>query len=464
MAKGKQQELTLEEKLEQALAPEDEQLHKVPGNWVWIKVWSILSEIKNGTTAKQNKEGIGAKVTRIESIQNNKIDFNRLGYISDLDTIKVTDWYMTNDIVFSHINSAEHVGKTAIISEDILPLVHGMNLLRLRFNKACFPKYFYYYSQSFQYKQSILQRINMAVNQVSINQKQVGDLEFPLPPLTEQQRIVDRIESLFAKLDQARELAQNALDTFETRKAAILHKAFTGELTAKWREKNGVGMESWEDKRLVDVCSKITDGTHHSPRNYDTGDFMYITAKNIKEYGIDLSNITYISEEVHREIYKRCNVEYEDVLYIKDGATTGIATVNTLKEEFSLLSSVALLKPNRKILDPKYLAYILNSSEIKTKMLNNMSGNAITRLTISKIQQSSIIVPSLPEQEEIVRILDSLFEKEQKAKELCDVIDKIDLMKKAVLARAFRGELGTNDPSEESAVELLKECLGQPSN
>ena len=73
--------------------------------------------------------------------------------------------------------------------------------------------------------------------------------------MAEQQRIVDRIESLFAKLNQAKELAQNALDTFETRKAAILHKAFTGELTAKWREKNGVEMESWIECELQDVCT-----------------------------------------------------------------------------------------------------------------------------------------------------------------------------------------------------------------
>lgn len=68
----------------------------------------------------------------------------------------------------------------------------------------------------------------------------------PLPPITEQQRIVDRIESLFTKLDEAKQKAQDALDNFETRKAAILHKAFTGELTAQWRKERGVGMESWD--------------------------------------------------------------------------------------------------------------------------------------------------------------------------------------------------------------------------
>ena len=68
-------------------------------------------------------------------------------------------------------------------------------------------------------------------------------------------------------------------------------------------------------------------------------------------------------------------------------------------------------------------------------------------------------MPSLPEQQEIVRILDSLFDKEQKAKEIINIIDKIDLMKMAILGRDFREGLGTNEPAEESAVELLKEVL-----
>ena len=187
---------------------------------------------------------------------------------------------------------------------------------------------------------------------------------------------------------------------------------------------------------------------------------MYVTAKNIKEYGVDLSNITYVSKEVHDEIFARCDVRSGDVLYIKDGATTGIATVNTITEPFSLLSSVAVLRPLSGAVDPYYMAYNLNSSATRAMMINNMSGNAITRLTLTKIKNAQIAVCSIDEQQEIVRILDSLFAKEQQAKEAAEaVLEKIDLLKKSFLARAFRGELGTNDPTEESALELLKSIL-----
>lgn len=82
------------------------------------------------------------------------------------------------------------------------------------------------------------------------------------------------------------------------------------------------------------------------------------------------------------------------------------------------------------------------------------------RVPKSFLEDYPLTIPSVPEQVEIVRILDSLFAKEQQAKEAAEaVLEKIDLLKKSILARAFRGELGTNDPTEESALELLKEIL-----
>lgn len=200
--------------------------------------------------------------------------------------------------------------------------------------------------------------------------------------------------------------------------------------------------DSWYTDTLKNLCEKITDGTHHSPPNSDKGDYMYVTAKNIKETGIDLDNITYVSSAVHEEIYKRCDVQKGDVLYIKDGATTGIATVNTLDEPFSLLSSVAVLRPHEERLLSGYLKHLLNSSEQKSKMLNNMSGNAITRLTLSKLKATSIRVCSLSEQRQIVDILDRLLDREEKVRQSAEsVLESIDRMKQSILARAFRGEL-----------------------
>ena len=156
----------------------------------------------------------------------------------------------------------------------------------------------------------------------------------------------------------------------------------------------------WEKKMLKTVCVKLNDGTHFSPESFVEGEYKYVTAKNIKESGFDFTNITYVSEAVHRPIYERCNPELGDVLYIKDGVTTGIAMVNTLNEEFTLLSSVALLKQNRKIMDGYFLAAVLNNENMYSDIRSNMGGAAITRLTIAKLNMIQIIVPPLKLQQQ----------------------------------------------------------------
>lgn len=174
--------------------------------------------------------------------------------------------------------------------------------------------------------------------------------------------------------------------------------------------------ENWVWCRLGVICTKITDGTHHSPPNTESGEFKYITAKNIKDEGIDLSNITYVSREVHKEIYNRCNPEIGDILYIKDGATTGIVTINNLPEEFSMLSSVALLKLP-KVIHNKYLMYVMRSPFYYSATRNDMYGVAITRVTLNKINYSILPLPPLNEQHRIVTKVEQLMR-------LCDELEQ----------------------------------------
>jgi len=117
---------------------------------------------------------------------------------------------------------------------------------------------------------------------------------------------------------------------------------------------------------------------------------------------LSLDDVTFISEEAHKEIYRRCPAKKGDVLYIKDGATTGIAAINPLEEEFSILSSVAVLRGKPHLLDNRFLAYWLNSPRGKRYMLGMVAGVAITRLTLAKLNDAEIPLPPLEEQRRIV--------------------------------------------------------------
>lgn len=450
MAK-KTKDLETDDALEKAIIPENEQPHKIPSNWVWVRLDYLLLEIKNGTTIKQDKSSNGYSVTRIESLQNNTIDFNRLGRIVDEKKIREVDWYKKNDIALSHINSAEHVGKTALIEEHMLPIVHGMNLLRLRFKKVYSPNLFQLYSQTYQYKKSIIDRINMAVNQVSINQKQLGSLEIPVPPISEQLRIIDRIDSIFNKLEQAKALVLDSFDSFELRKAAILSKAFRGELTKKWRNENGLELDSWSEIHLGDLLHPMVSTRPSKSNEY----FRYIdidaidnTLQQVKEPKKIL-----VSEAPSRASRK---VENGNVLFSM--VRPYLKNIAYISEDLSdcIASTGFYVCRCKETIRPKFLYYTLCSQDNIDYLNSFMKGDNSPSIRKDHLEGLTINLPSIDEQDKIIELVGGLLDNEQNAKELCDLIETIDLMKKAVLARAFRGELGTNNPEEGIAVELMK--------
>lgn len=160
----------------------------------------------------------------------------------------------------------------------------------------------------------------------------------------------------------------------------------------------------WEMKKLDEVTSLILDGTHFSPKS-KTGPYKYITSKNIRFGRMDLSNISYISKEEHESIYKRCPVQYGDLLLTKDGANTGNAALNELEEKFSLLSSVAVIRANPEITSNNFLLQTFLSPKYQTKIKDEMAGQAITRLTLQKIKLFEVVLPPKNEQEKIAKIL-----------------------------------------------------------
>ena len=221
--------------------------------------------------------------------------------------------------------------------------------------------------------------------------------------------------------------------------------------------------ESWVWVRIKDIATKITDGTHHSPPNLEHGDFMYVTAKNIKDQGVLLSNISYVSSTVHEEIFARCNPELGDILLIKDVATTGVVTVNNLKEPFSLLSSVALLKMPKSI-SAWYLVYVLRSDLFYKAMRAQMKGTGITRVTLKQIENFLIPLPPLAEQKRIVAKIEELLPYIDRYEKAWSKLEDFNKrfpgdMQKSLLQMAIQGKLVDQRPEEGTGEELLDKIL-----
>ena len=190
---------------------------------------------------------------------------------------------------------------------------------------------------------------------------------------------------------------------------------------------------AWEEKVLGEVTEYLSDGTHFSPKSQN-GEYKYITSKNIRNSGLDLSDVSYISAEEHQEIYKRCSVKFGDLLLTKDGASTGNCCINFLDEEFSLLSSVAVLRPKQKKHNANFLCQVLQSPIGQNEIKGSMAGQAITRITLEKLRAYKFNFPLYEEQTHLglfFRRLDSQIA-ESRA-----VLEKNHQLKKAMLAKMF---------------------------
>lgn len=456
--------LTIEERLQQALVPAEEQPYEVPENWVWVRLGAVCG-FERGITfpssAKQNeRDDENIPCLRTANVQdelelNDLIYVNKKYYKNNIDKL-----IRENDIIMSTANSRELVGKTSFVYKVEYPMIFGGFVMALRANKLLSKFLFYYLRLEFllgRFRGESTQTTNIA----NISSSVLGEYTFPLPPLAEQQRIVERIEELFAKLDEAKERLQEVAESFAVRKAAILHKAFTGKLTKQWRRENGVSDESWEEKKGEDFFEYVTSGSRGWAKYYSDKGSIFVRMGNLNHGTIELdfSDIQYVElpDQVEGQ---RSKLQKNDILI---SITADVGMIGLVREDMDayINQHVALARPKNDLY-AEFLAWYFVSDVGLQQMQNKQRGATKIGLGLQDIRSIILKIPTLSEQHEIVRLIDDLLARERSAQQATEqALASIDLMKKSILARAFRGELGTNKASEASALELLKQVLAE---
>jgi len=162
-----------------------------------------------------------------------------------------------------------------------------------------------------------------------------------------------------------------------------------------------------ETYKLSDLCTiDITDGTHQTHTYAETG-VIFLSSKNVTSEKIDWDNVVYIPEELHHELYKRVSPQRDDILLAKNG-TTGVAALVDRDEIFDIYVSLALLRPNKQIINPKYLLYAINNPSTKRYFDSHLKGIGVPNLHLTHIRETPIVVPSMILQTKIVAVLDKI--------------------------------------------------------
>lgn len=446
--------LTIEERLQQALVPAEEQPYEVPENWVWVRLGAIAEIVTGGTPSKKHPEYYGGNFPfyKPSDLDQGRLTYDASEYLSE-EGKKVSRIIPKNSTAVCCIGS---IGKCGYL------MCEGttnqqINSAIPKINSLCL----YYYLCTENFVQNLLSMAS-ATTIAIVNKSKMESCAFPLPPLLEQQRIVERIEELFSKLDEAKERLQEVADSFAVRKAAILHKAFTGELTQQWCRENGVSDESWEEKKFDDCIEKMQNGL--SKRKGDEGNNIgVLRLANLGEDDLVLDDLRYILLTEKEE--KNYLLSKDDVIMIRvNGSKDNVArqiVINT-DEKLSFCDHIIRIKYNPNIV-ARYVMYFSKTNAYRKYVEDNMVSSA-GQNTISRKGLASLVIPlpSIEEQHEIVRLIDDLLARERSAQQATEqALASIELMKKSILARAFRGELGTNKASEASALELLKQVLAE---
>jgi type I restriction enzyme S subunit len=256
-------------------------------------------------------------------------------------------------------------------------------------------------------------------------------IEIPFPKsLSEQQRIVFILDACFAAIDKAKANAEQNLKNAKELFESYLQGVF---------EKKG---DNWVEKTLKEVCSKITDGTHQTPKYFDDG-IIFLSSKNVTSGKIDWENIKYIDEKQHIEMHKRVAPRIGDILLAKNG-TTGVAAMVDRDVVFDIYVSLAHIRVLDEII-PEFMLYFINSPIAKKQFNKRLKGSGVPNLHLEEIREVIIPFPKSKEaQQTIVRQLDALRAETQKLEAVYQKkIADLDELKKSILQKAFAGELNT---------------------
>lgn len=438
--------------------PKEEQPYPIPENWCWTDIESINQYSGSSVDPIRQPDTI----FELYSVPSSADDYPEIIASSEIGSSKQS--VIKDDVLLCKINPRiNRVWKVSQHTDNILLASSEWIIIR---NSAINPDYLMFCFRSQYFREFMLSNVSGVGGSLMRTQpKFVKKYPVPIAPIAEQHRIVSRIKSLFAKLDEAKEKTQAVVDGFELRKSAILYKAFTGELTERWRKERGVGLDSWEAKRINEITEPRAGYAFDSKKFTDSG-YQIIRMGNLYGGELDLSrNPVFISpNDVDGTALKRALVHSGDILI----TLTGTKYKRDYGYAVSIVDPINLLVNQRilcltpsKDMERHYILYFLRSNIFRDIFFSSETGGVNQGNVSSKfVENIEIKVPTFAEQHEIITILDRVMGKEQQAKEAAKaILVQIDTMKKAILARAFRGELGTNNPAEESAMELLKTIL-----
>jgi type I restriction enzyme S subunit len=387
-----------------------------------------LVEVQNGYafSSKDYSES-GHFLMRIGNVQN--------GYISTADPkfIKLPADGSLQRFVLSEddilVSLTGNVGRVGVIQESHLPAALNQRVARISISKdsPATRELLLLFLCSDWFREELIGAGHGAAQQ-NVSTKDLVAIEIPVPPLAEQQRIVGLLGKAFEGLAIAKANAEKNLQNARALFERHLQSVFT---------QRGPG---WVEKHLKEVCEKITDGTHQTPKYFDEG-IVFLSSRNVTSGTIDWDRIKYIDTKQHLEMHKRVAPRLNDILLAKNG-TTGVAAIVDRDTTFDIYVSLALLRA-LPVMRPRFLLHFINSPAAKMQFNKRLKGIGVPNLHLEEIREVRLAFPAdLEDQDRVVDELDDLRKETQRLARLYEQkLAALEALKKSLLHQAFTGKL-----------------------
>nr|WP_082664961.1 restriction endonuclease subunit S [Burkholderia ambifaria] len=436
----------------------------LPRGWQECVLDEIVSDVSYGYTAKANKHG-DARMLRITDIQDYKVDWSTVPYCTISGAEKKKYALRKMDLVFARTGAT--VGKSFLIRDHVQDAVFASYLIRVRCVADDMAEYLKYFFDSPAYWNQITE-LSAGVAQPNVNGSKLRALKVPLPPHAEQQRIVDKLDAVLARVDACRERLDRVPIIIKSFKQSVLAAATSGRLTAQWRQEHNITADSWTSATIEGVCVTVFDGPFGSnlkSDDYTSHGVRVVRLENIGHLEFIGSKETYISEEKYSGLTKH-TITPGDILFSSfvDEEVRVCQLPGNLPTTAINKADCFCLRTNADLCDPRFLTIRLACRSTFVELKEQVHGATRPRINLKQLRQFAVRMPSLGEQREIVRRVDALFAYcDELYARLSAAQEIAKNLTPALLAKAFRGELVPQDPNDEPAAELLQRLAKERS-
>jgi type I restriction enzyme S subunit len=414
--------------------------NNIPEHWKWLKLGDAC-EIVSGNTPKglENVSNQGDfqfyKVSDM-NLAGNEIKMNISNVKLTTEEIKNLriKIYPKGTVIFPKRGGAILTNKKRLLSQNAS---FDLNLMGIIPNEEVSSNFLFYWFQKLD-----LSRIYDGSNVPQINNKNVAPLNFPIPPISEQQVIVSKIEELLSDLENGKQQLQLAQQQLKIYRQSLLKWAFEGKLTNK-NVKDGELPKGWIENEISNVCSNIKVGIVIKPTNFYSKNGKGIKAfrsANVREFKINDTDWVYFTDEAN-EVNHRTKLKSGDVLLVRSGYP---GTSCIVSKEFDGCNAIDILiaTPNKEKILSQYLCYFNNSPLGKGLFISKSRGVAQKHLNVGEYSKLKIHIPSLMEQSQIIQELESKLTVCDKIEEtISQSLLQAESLRQSILKKAFEGKL-----------------------